>query len=62
MQRGIFYTDEELEFIERSIQCMDADIGSLWNREEIWKNKTDIKMILCCLTRDISNLKSKLID
>jgi len=62
MQRGIFYTDKELESIEQSIECMDADIGSLWNKEEIWKDNTDIKMILRCLTKDISNLKSKLID
>jgi len=62
MQRGIFYTDEELESINRLIECMDADIGSLWNREEIWKDNVNIKMILSCLTRNISNLKSKLMD
>jgi len=62
MQRGVFYTDEELNYISRLIQCIDSDIGSLWNREEIWKNNTHIQMVLTCLAGDISNLKSKLLD
>ena len=62
MQRGIFYTEEELTKIIRLIECMDADIGSLWNKEEIWKTKPNVQLVLSCLTRDIDYLKKKILD
>ena len=41
---------------------MDADIGSLWNKEEIWKTKPNVQLVLSCLTRDIDYLKKKILD